>query len=110
VKSQLKSESKIEARAEHIVDAQEIGPIEEIERLDGEFDEAAFFGEETPRDAQVKAVVRLAQAGVAPGLTGAIALRTPVGVGVEAEQQIEGDNLRYIANHIFIVSGYRHAT
>src|SRR5215470_4616835 len=77
------------SRAEHVVDAQEIGPVEEIERLDGEFEEAPVIGEQTPREAHVEAIVRFALAGVTPGRPGAVALRTPVGVGVEAEQQVE---------------------
>src|SRR5262249_61529562 len=75
--------------AEHVVDAQVIGPIEEIEPLDGEFKVAPVIGEQTPREAQVEAIERLALAGVTSCLTGAVALRTPVIVGVEAEQQVE---------------------
>src|SRR5215510_6438200 len=77
------------SRAEHVVDAQVIGPIEEIEPLDGEFEVASVIGEQTPREAQVEAIVRLALAGVTPGQTGAVALRTPVSVGVEAEKKVE---------------------
>src|SRR5262249_35483872 len=76
-------------RAEHVVDAQEIGAIEEIERLDGEFQVTPVIGEQAPPDAQVEAVERLALTGVTPGLTGTVALRTSVGVGGNAGQKVE---------------------
>src|SRR5262249_57438824 len=67
-------------RAEHVVDAQEIGAIEEIERLDGEFQVTPVIGEQTPPDAQVEAVERLALTGVTSRLTGTVALRKSVRV------------------------------
>lgn len=72
-----------------VVDAGEIRPVEEVECFKGQLQEHGFFEGEASGEACVETVERLADAGVASHVEGAIRLRATVVVGIEAEQQIE---------------------
>src|SRR5215510_4756113 len=75
--------------ADDVIDALEVGPVEEIEAFDRELHITALFDEEAAGQAHVEAVEGFATPGVSPGLSRTVALRVAVVVGVVAEQQVE---------------------
>src|SRR5262249_59908880 len=70
--------------ADDVIDALEVGPVEEVESFDRDLQVAALLGEEAAGQAHVEAVVGVAAPGVSPGLSWTIALRPAVAVSVEA--------------------------
>src|SRR5215813_7545831 len=70
--------------ADDVIDALEVGPVEEVESFDRDLQVAALLGEEAAGQAHVEAVVGVAAPGVSPGLSWTIALRPAVAVTVEA--------------------------
>src|SRR5262245_58074531 len=61
-------------RADDVIDALEVGMVEEIEAFDRELQVAALLDEEATGQAHVEAVEGFAAAGVSPGLSRTVAL------------------------------------
>src|SRR4029453_16829240 len=93
--------------ADDVIDALEVGPVEDIEAFDRELHITALLDEESACQAHVEAVEGFATPGISPGLSRTVALRAAVGVGVEAEQHVEGPPaLRHDDRRQQPVSGY----
>src|SRR5262245_40480438 len=64
--------------ADDVVDALEVGPVEEVEAFDRELQVTALLNEEAAGQAQVEAVEGFATPGVSPRLPRTVALRAAV--------------------------------
>jgi hypothetical protein len=77
------------AVADHVVDAREVRPVEEVEALERQLEEFLLAEVEAAREPRVEAVEGLAEARVAPRSERAVGLRAAVVVHVDAHEQVE---------------------